>query len=159
MTEQPIIADFVQLKAIPSRGVVQILFEAPIEDGDGIHHRLGGFPLPGVSRPCAIVTLDPDVLAVRMTKDLPAPEPERQSWRKLPFVKQAGILCKDAEFQAWLKVDSEEAAAVQVRRICGCKSRRDLDSNPDAAGIWTRLSDAYRSQRDRASQEASLNRR
>jgi hypothetical protein len=158
VNEQPIIADFVQLKAIPSRGVVQILFEAPIEDGDEVHRRLGGFPLPGSSRPCAIVTLDPEVLSVKTNRELGPPE--RQSWRKLPFVKQAGILCKDPAFQAWLKVDSEDAAAEQVRRICGCKeSRRELDRNPDAAGIWTRLSDAFRSHRDRASQEASLTRR
>lgn len=158
MTGQPFSADFVDFKTYQTRSVIRLFFEAPIEDADEILHRLGGVPTAAKSRACAIVLLNPEIVEPKVS---PAVENEadRTSWRKLAFVKQAGILCKDPEFQVWLKVDSEEAAAERVRQICGCKeSRRELDRNTDAAAIWVRLSDAFRSRRDRASQEESLRR-
>lgn len=162
--DEPIVADFVEIRQINSRSVVRLTFEAPVERGFSILKRLGGFALPHMSLPCAIVPLDLETYSpprqLEPPRDLPALAPERQAWRSLRFVKQAGILCKDPDFQAWLDVPDEEGAAAKVRQICGLKaSRTELDANPDAAAIWVRLSDAYRARRDRASQDASLNRR
>jgi len=160
--DEPIVADFVEIRQLNSRGVVRLTFEAPVEKGFEILQRLGGFALPHTSLPCAIVPLElesygPAPKQIEPPPDLPALAPERHAWRSLRFVKQAGILCKDPDFQAWLDVPDEEGAAAKVRQICGLKiSRTELDANPDAAAIWVRLSDAYRARRDRASQDASL---
>jgi len=172
VTGQPFSADFVDFKTYQTRSVIRLFFESPIEDADEILKRLGGVPTAAKSRACAIVLLNPEQAQAEAgpewTDPAPTPgpasskpagaEPERTPWHKLSFTKQAGILCKEPGFQKWLRVDDEEAAADQVRRICGCKSRRDLDRDPDAAAIWIKLSDSYRSLRDRESQEASLRR-
>lgn len=164
MTGLPVSADFVDFRTYQTRSVIRLFFEAPIEDAMEIIKRLGGVPTAAKSQACAIVLLNPDLMEAKAARaeeaELVEPAADKTAWRKLSFVKQAGILCKDPEFQGWLKVDGEEAAAEQVRRICGCReSRRELDRNSDAAAIWVRLSDAFRSRRDRASQEKSLNRR
>jgi hypothetical protein len=164
VTGQPFSADFVDFKTYQTRSVIRLFFESPIEDADEILKRLGGVPTAAKSRACAIVLLNPEPeepkAAPEPASSKPAgAEPERTPWHKLSFTKQAGILCKEPGFQKWLRVDDEEAAADMVRRICGCASRRDLDRNPDAAAIWIKLSDSYRSLRDRESQEASLMRR
>ena len=45
----------------------------------------------------------------------------------------AALLCANPRFQAHIGVDSSEAAADHVRRVCGVSSRRELDSNNQAA--------------------------
>lgn len=49
-----------------------------------------------------------------------------------PTSVTAGRLCRQPEFQAFLGVPSEKAAAIQLRYLCGIKSRRELDTNPRA---------------------------
>lgn len=42
------------------------------------------------------------------------------------------LRCRDAEFQRFLGVADEVAAADQVRRRCGVASRAEFDRDPDA---------------------------
>lgn len=89
-----------------------------------------------------------------------APEKPRQSWAEMPRTKQAAIRCGETRFQDWLAneyitlwtdavfegaagcTDLEITAQV-VRRICGVKSRRDLD-NAHHAKLWDDLETQYR---------------
>ncbi|GAA4321884.1 hypothetical protein GCM10023144_01440 [Pigmentiphaga soli] len=45
----------------------------------------------------------------------------------------AGQLCAQPAFQRWLGATTSEQAAEAVRARCGIQSRRELDTNPDAA--------------------------
>lgn len=47
--------------------------------------------------------------------------------------RQSGIMCSNPKFQAWLGVDGADEAAASLRRMCGVKSRRELDECPAAA--------------------------
>lgn len=47
--------------------------------------------------------------------------------------RQSGIMCGNPKFQAWLGVGGADEAAASLRRMCGVKSRRELDECPAAA--------------------------
>lgn len=51
-------AAFVNVKSVPSRNAMQLIFEVPLEGADAALHGLGGFPLPGSSRWCGIAVLN-----------------------------------------------------------------------------------------------------
>lgn len=68
---------------------------------------------------------------------------DRRPFDSLPLSQQAAILCQDEDFREWLKfnyhdtaTDGPEAAAEVVRRACGVKSRRDLDTDREAGISW-----------------------
>lgn len=76
---------------------------------------------------------------------------ERRPFDTLPLSQQAALLCNDAQFRNWLKVnyhdtaiDGPEAAAEVVRRACGVQSRADLNIIPDAAQAWGAIVTSYR---------------
>ncbi len=45
----------------------------------------------------------------------------------------AALACKNPAFQRFLQVDSEPAAVAKLRALCGIESRRELDSDTEAA--------------------------
>lgn len=47
--------------------------------------------------------------------------------------KLAGMLCGNPKFQQALGATNAESAAAVVRRHCKIASRRELDTNPEAA--------------------------
>lgn len=46
------------------------------------------------------------------------------------------LRCKEADFQAFLRVDSEVEATRAVRSICHVTSRGDIDRDPAAATLF-----------------------
>lgn len=158
MTAEPLLADFTEIKMVKTRSVVQLVFEIPIEGADVAHERLGGFPQPGESRPCAIVRLgegerwDPDTGEI---EDLPPPvrvesraAPEAyyqgRSWRTIPPSQQAGILCANKAFMEWIGAADAAAAARLVRERCGCeRSRSELDKSEGKAARWRNVARAF----------------
>lgn len=46
------------------------------------------------------------------------------------------LRCREAAFQQFLGVDSDEAAAARVRQLCEVESRAELDRDPAAAARW-----------------------
>lgn len=158
MNAEPLLADFTEIKMVKTRSVVQLVFEIPIESADDAHDRLGGFPQPGESRPCAIVRLqdgekwDPETGEV---DDLPPPvrieasrryEPEWQGrpWASLKPSQQAGILCGNGAFMTWIGAADAAAAARLVRDRTGCeRSRSELDKDPAKARRWATVAAAF----------------
>ena len=76
---------------------------------------------------------------------------ERDKWRDLGPVKQAGMRCKEPTFWAWLResehyhVANEGDAAQIVRTLCNVTSRADL-SKPGrhrSRTLWYQLDTAY----------------
>lgn len=47
--------------------------------------------------------------------------------------RQAAIMCGNPKFQAYLGVNGADEAAAILRRMCGVKSRSELDECPAAA--------------------------
>lgn len=45
----------------------------------------------------------------------------------------AGMLCNNKGFQAFLNVEDSDSAAKRLRELCNVESRRELDSNAEAA--------------------------
>jgi phage recombination protein Bet len=78
------------------------------------------------------------------TDDETPPEWQGSKWDALGAVKQAGILCSDASFWAYLAVDSEQAAVESVRELCGIKSRTELANAGHAQRKWHQIVVDYR---------------
>ena len=73
-------------------------------------------------------------------------------------VKQAGILCKNSEFQYWLNkvlgatTKQSEAEAIQhMYRHCGINSRTELNGNESAIKKYEELINEYESWKETAS--------
>lgn len=173
MSAAAISGDLVQFRTVQGRGVLQIIVEIPLEDGDHAHAALGGYPKPGESRPVAIALLDPAqarAKPAKATKPAAATKPapavrEPRAWPSMAPSQQAGLLCNDPEFMAWAGATTPGSAADFVRLHCGIASRAQLDRNPQAAAVWQEMVKEFREGRallrdpnDRASQEAAYRR-
>lgn len=47
--------------------------------------------------------------------------------------RAAAMMCANPDFQKWLGVSDKDAAAEFVRVACNVKSRREFDTDPEAA--------------------------
>ena len=117
-------------KHIKGRKSYQLVFEIPEEAFDKFY-QLFGTPLSGETKWAAIAPLN--------YRGADAP-PERPDKRKIPLDKmspsrQAGLLCQDKEFQAFLHntliytVGDTASAKEALSRHFGIQSRKQLDEN------------------------------
>ena len=157
-----ITAELEELRPVKTRKVLQIVCEVPMESADAVLEALGGFPIPGQSRPVAIALLNPKEIALNHTDAATAEqtpeEPERLKGGAR--AKRAGILCNDPAFQYWLskrwgghwkvyschgEMTHSDIAANVVRRLCGVQeSRAELDHNETAGLVWDQIDADYR---------------
>lgn len=128
-------------RTVPSRKVVQITIEAPIEQ----HSTIAAIAEHGAWVAIARMQ-EPEKSPTHQALEASvAKEKVRTPWPDLPFTKQAVLRCKQVAFQIWaaekmgLRADkaSEENAAQYVRQRCGVNSRGDLIvSNAAACAEW-----------------------
>ncbi len=71
------------------------------------------------------------------------PEAQAPKFHEKRRSQQAGALCADPRFQAFMGADNQADAAVLVRQHCGVESRADLDENERAACKWSLLVENY----------------
>lgn len=121
-------------RTVPSRGVVSITIEAPIE-----HHA-----------EIAKIAVHGAWVAVARLQNPEEKTKQKKDWRDLGPAQQAGIHCNDAIFAAFLKEnhpdDWHEAAgntAECVRLMCAVASRSELATNHKARVIWHQLDNEY----------------
>jgi len=132
-------------RTVPSRGVVSITIEAPIEQ----HAELAKIAVHGAW--VAVARLrDPETAAAQPRQDENKNTAgAKRDWRDLSPQQQAGIRCAEPIFAAFLKEcrpdDWHEApdAAECVRLICGVQSRSELATNQKARVIWKQLDDQF----------------
>jgi hypothetical protein len=83
---------------------------------------------------------------------------DRDKWRELGAMRQAGIRCKDPIFWAYLSeelhfppIADEDMAATCVREQCHIESRKDLEKigNQEARRIWYMLDHGFQAWRNR----------
>jgi hypothetical protein len=120
-------AAYHNLKNIPSRSVVQIVFEIPVESSDHAYQVLGGLPNPGKPSWFAIARLveggvapedlpqiaAPSAIPEALPPPIPEPPPvpsqavlpeekPRRDWWELPPATRAAMCCHEVLFQRWL---------------------------------------------------------
>lgn len=138
MTDLAVIqGTFAHANAIKTRSTFQLIVEIPIEEADKALLALGGWPQPGKERPVAVALLSTKAIE---------PKAKRGS-----LAQQAGILCSDKRFLAFLTENyphigapgNDFEAATAVRSICGVESRREFDSDPAAGQRWKSIKAQY----------------
>lgn len=140
-------------RTVPSRGVVSITIEAPIEQ----HAEIAKIAVHGAWVAVARLQDSKEVMpntqsSVQRLDARPQPSQpqagakrEKIDWRNCPPAQQAGMRCDDPVFAAFLKeqygaywINYEDAAAT-VRDICEVESRKELATNQKALVIWHQL--------------------
>lgn len=162
-------ARFVDYRTVKSRSAWQFILEVPVEMADEVLRVLGGTPLPGLEKWCAVARLvdvepslknRPDLvegLKAEMEKaPLGSPPPARKDERTSAdkAVQHCAILCeRDEEWQAFIEARARsefiyvgpgpEATAERVRRLLEIESRAEIGKDPQAYGRWLRLLTAF----------------
>jgi hypothetical protein len=121
-------ASFVKVGSTLADGTLRLIFD--IEP----RHAQAAFALfnfPGT--PAALARLMPQI-----TNSIP---PEKPSGKPPigPQCISASQLCKDSNFLVWSKTDSEEAAKQYILSVCKIQSRKELDTNQEAANLFRTL--------------------
>lgn len=128
---------FVKFDAVPTRKVVRITIEAPIEQADDVLRKLGGYPDPANAKWVGIAPL-----AVEPSNGLKGGK----------LAQSAGILSSQRGFQVWVEtaqlflndeMDGEENAAAFIRQRCGVDSRAHLDHDETAARYFRDMKAEY----------------
>lgn len=141
MTAAAISGDYTDLKFIRTRKVCQIVVEIPIEQA-GAFVEAFGTPRPDGNVPVALAKLD--------LKATQSPADNQPKEKKRSRAQEAGILCNDARFGAFLCAKwpstwsaSNADAAEAVRLICEVGSRSNLDHSERAGRQWDELRGQY----------------
>lgn len=165
-----VLGTFSEVRFVKTRSVIQIIVEVPIENADEAMKALGGFPQPASERWVGVALaphdrekIEPDATPAggvvpvksgvtgRRDDQLPTPKKDRKPFASLPFSQQAAIRCTDKQFQKFLLErgyafeESESAAAVYIRAICGVGSRRDIIDGELSGGWWKRVEQSFKS--------------
>ena len=168
MTAAAISAAFADWKLIRTRGVVQLVFELPIEHADKAYQALGGMPNPAESVWCAIARLEDDKAEMPITDLRTATGPQlekifqaavgdalerdKRKFAELMPAQQAGILCNDPTFDKFLRtamfarVDFSGWKAADIVRwaCCNIKSRSELVADTPAGRAWKDMESKFR---------------
>jgi len=122
-------------RTVPSRGVISITIECPIE-----HH----------AEIARIAEHGAWVAVARLQEPGEKPAKDKRDWRELSPAQQAGIRCDEPSFAAFLKEqrpdDWHEATddpAACVRLICGVTSRAYIEKDQRSRVIWKQLDDQF----------------
>jgi hypothetical protein len=144
-------AVYADWKLVKTRGVVQVVFELPLEASGQAYDVLGGMPNPGTSVWCGIARLE-------VTKEEANNKPTQgkaavsvvdpPTRPPASLARQIGFLCNTPKFQEFLRqrgyaVQTEEEAAATIRSICNVKTRRDILPNTEAAVAWEYLKSKF----------------
>lgn len=61
------------------------------------------------------------------------------------LAQRAGIVCNEGAFAKFLGVEGKDAATKRLRRLCEISSRKELDTDPEAAERFTQMMSQYES--------------
>lgn len=155
------------------KGSIKVTIHVPAEQGAELTAAFG-WPTHTNPVPVALARLDLNKIkqtgvATPVEGDAPGPstlavackasasesgrgQPSRKSWHEMEPSQQAGILCADKTFQAFLAADldvepgiiNEEFAKAEVCARCGVNSRSDIKTGTIASAFWRDLVSDYR---------------
>jgi hypothetical protein len=138
MTDAAFQAVFANVKNVPSRKTVQLVFELPVEQSKAALDVLGGIPDPSVSVHVAIARL------------VAKPAPDKPQRQRLTS-ERAAMLVKDRVFQQSLCArypelakDCMGSADDMLKHILGITSKRELDDpNSVARETFEKMETAF----------------
>jgi hypothetical protein len=130
-------AEFVDIRNIKGRKVMQLVFEIPVEGSWKRVDNLGGTPHPGQPVTVAIARLETQPAKVEKPK---GPTPSQRAW----------ALCQSQRFGKYLLGNAAghqdmppDEIAVCLRRYLDITSRGELDANPEARARFETLEREY----------------
>jgi hypothetical protein len=152
MADEAIIeAEYVEWKMVKTRSALQLVFEVPLEAQETVMRALGT-PLPGRSNPVAIARLLPadersNVVQIEDRRPVDS-EPGRTP---RPLSQVAAFLCTVQAFKCYIfekalgfdHVPNTDEATDWLRSVCQVKSRRELDSDEQAARRFRDIRTGY----------------
>lgn len=149
MSDRPAVlkAVYATWRPVPTRKVLQLVFELPIEQTRLAMDTLGT-PTNETSMWCAIARLQepqaqPEASAAQSNT---IPITKGRPFKELARSQQAALKCQDADFQYWIGVPgdlapemrADEADKLLKTRFC-IISKKDLDRWPEAGAKWDAL--------------------
>lgn len=149
-------AEFTDYRPVKTRKVLQLVFEVPAEMQTEVFASLG-YPIAGISIWCAIARLAEGASAPAVPE---SPEPAAPVVKaKLSRSMLAAILCEENEdFQVWLAKQhpltwdeyyingnmlSPAAATATLKNVLCIRSRKELDTDPEAAARFDALRTSF----------------
>lgn len=133
-----IAGQFVKFDAIPTRKVVRVVLEMPIEQANDVLAKLGGYPDAANAKWVGAALL--------------SGHPSENTIKGGRLAQRAGILCTEGAFQVFASerssVPADENGAKQfIYLSCGVTSRAHLDHDDDAARKFHELDQEYKAWR------------
>lgn len=162
MTAAAFRAAYSDFKLVKTRSVVQIIFEVPLEQADLAYRVIGGMPVPGAERWCAIARLDEGAtVAPELPVEAAGPaqtsvgKQDRPHKLRKPvaadkkLAQQAAICCTEPAFRKFLEEQhayaptNEEEAAEALRDMIGVGSRSEIIPGTVFADRWDKIRGQY----------------
>ena len=137
--EAVITGTYSDFKIIKTRQVAQVIVEVPIEHAENVV-QVFGLPKPNEEQWVAIAHIRTENVT--------------QNSRATKAIQQAGILCKDASFGAWLRekknlqeiIPSDTITITSaLKALLGVASRSEMRSNQAALEVWESIYREYKS--------------
>lgn len=138
--------DFVDLRFVKGRKVIQIIIECPIEAGGAVVSAFGT-PNPSITIPVVLARLNGTLREVEPER-IAAPKTTRLTKggklsREAAMLCQAGSFWKFMEEQAMGKAENADKAADLLKAECNIESRAELDHDADAAARYRQIKSSY----------------
>ena len=119
-------------RTIPSRGVLQVTIEAPIEE----HARIAEIAQHGAWVAVARLEKKPTDDSSKY-KSSHVQFDYESSTKPKSYAQEAGKWCADPEFQKFIGAANGSIAADIVRETCGVQSRKEILEGTIAAAKWS----------------------
>ena len=159
MTKAAIMGTFSNFKIVPTRKLVQVIIEIPIEKADEALRALGGIPMSDQERWVAIARIESDEKpksvgerALAQAHVLCADE-AFQDWFRTKCVEDRPIVVRDHFLKAWTTGDYSEAIAVLLRWRLGIDSRSELLTDETARNKLAEIVLGFDRERGRAAEK------
>jgi hypothetical protein len=110
---------FVKFDAIPTRKVVRVVLEMPIEQANDVLAKLGGYPDAANAKWVGAALLDG--------------EPSENTLKGGKIAQRAGILCHEGAFKRFAEHAGYPDPVKLIYDRCGITSRAHLDHDAEAA--------------------------
>lgn len=149
-------ARFVDYGRVATRKQFKLVFEVPLEEADKALAALGGTPVTGDEKWCALALLNPALFEKTRPPSSTGPEhgasipavggsnpPADATIRAAKLSTDAFWMCRRRDFQEWLGVNSEAAADHQIKSLLRISSKTELDADDGAAIHWRDLIDRF----------------
>jgi len=128
-------ATYSEWKMVKTRKVLVLSFEVPLEHQEAVQAALGT-PMPDQETWVAIARLaEPKLLPAPADKDTPT-KPARLS-------QIAGIISHEGGFARFCGENGHDDPVQAIYSVCGISSRRELDTNTEAAARFRNMKADY----------------